>query len=113
MGSRPPHVCLEYIRVRGPRRRGGMLRSVRNPGAKREAYEEELLLALDEGLLSHEEAEALREEALRLERGPLELLRERGKLSEDTLLMLREELSGEDTGRHEDTGRRAGSDTGG
>ncbi|WNG61890.1 protein kinase [Archangium gephyra] len=90
-----------------------MLRPVRNPGAKREAYEEELLLALDEGLLSHEEAEALREEALRLERGPLELLRERGKLSEDTLHMLREELSGEDTGRHEDTGRREGSDTGG
>ncbi|WP_414641222.1 protein kinase domain-containing protein [Archangium sp.] len=82
-------------------------------GAKREAYEEELLLALDEGLLSHEEAEALREEALRRERGPLELLRERGRLSEDTLLMLREELSGEATGQREDTGRREGPDTGG
>ncbi|HEX5749497.1 MAG TPA: protein kinase [Archangium sp.] len=78
-----------------------MLLRVSSPGAKREAYEEELLLALDEGLLSHEEAGALREEALRLERGPFELLRERGLLSEDTLLMLREELSGEDTGRHD------------
>ncbi|MCY1082822.1 protein kinase [Archangium sp. miwbw1] len=72
-------------------------------GARHEAYEEELLLVLDEGLLSHEEAEALREEALRLERGPLELLRERGRLSEDTLLMLREELSQENTGRHADS----------
>ncbi|HYO58059.1 protein kinase domain-containing protein [Archangium sp.] len=69
-------------------------------GARDEAYEEELLLALDEGLLSHEEAEALREEALRLKRGPLELLRERGQLSEDTLLRLREELSREDSSRH-------------
>jgi tetratricopeptide (TPR) repeat protein/predicted Ser/Thr protein kinase len=78
-----------------------MLLPVRNTGAKQESYEEELLLALDEGLLSHEETEAIREEALRRERGPLELLRERGRLSEDTLLMLREELSREDSGRHE------------
>ncbi|WNG41020.1 protein kinase [Archangium violaceum] len=68
-------------------------------GQKPEAYEEELLLALDAGLLSQEEAGALREEALRLERSPLELLREQGVLSEDTLVMLREELSREDTGR--------------
>ena len=77
-----------------------MLLPVRNTGAKQESYEEELLLALDEGLLSHEETEAIREEALRLERGPLELLRERGRLSEDTLLMLREELSRENSDRH-------------
>ncbi|MFP2927943.1 hypothetical protein ACLESO_22640, partial [Pyxidicoccus sp. 3LG] len=61
-------------------------------GRKTEMYEEELLLALDEGLLSHEELAALRDEALRLERGPLELLKERGRLSEDTLVVLREEL---------------------
>lgn len=65
-------------------------------GRKTELYEEELLLALDEGLLSHEEAAALREEALRLERGPLQLLRERGRLTEDTFTSLREELCGED-----------------
>ncbi|MCP3140772.1 protein kinase domain-containing protein [Pyxidicoccus xibeiensis] len=64
-------------------------------GQKIERYEEELLLALDEGLLSHEELAALREEALRLDRGPLQLLKERGRLSEDTLGMLREELSRE------------------
>nr|WP_225937477.1 serine/threonine-protein kinase [Myxococcus sp. RHSTA-1-4] len=62
-------------------------------------YDEELLLALDEGLISHEEAAPLREEALRRERGPLELLRERGRLTEDTLTLLREELSGMDTDR--------------
>jgi predicted Ser/Thr protein kinase len=62
---------------------------VRTPGARNETYEEELLLALDEGLLSQEEAGALREEALRLERSPLALLRERGRLSEDTLALLR------------------------
>lgn len=43
-------------------------RPVRKTGEKRETYEEELLLALDEGLVSHAEAAALREEALRLSR---------------------------------------------
>ncbi|WP_163999972.1 serine/threonine-protein kinase [Pyxidicoccus caerfyrddinensis] len=62
-------------------------------GRENELLEEELLLALDEGLVSHEEAAALREEALRLERGPLQLLRERGRLTEDTLHLLREELT--------------------
>ncbi|PTL83446.1 serine/threonine-protein kinase [Vitiosangium sp. GDMCC 1.1324] len=70
---------------------------MRTTGAKHEAYEEELLLALDEGLISQGEAGALREEALRLERSPLELLRERGRLSEDTLVLLRGELSREGT----------------
>ncbi|AKJ08342.1 serine/threonine protein kinase [Archangium gephyra] len=80
-----------------------MLLPVRNTGAMQEAYEEELLLALDEGLISHEETDAVREEALRRERGPLELLREQGRLSEDTLLMLREELSREASARHTGT----------
>lgn len=84
------------------------------PGARQERYEEELLLALDEGLISHEEAAALREEALRLERGPLELLREKALLSEDTLVRLREELSHEDTNRHASPASESlrGSDTG-
>ncbi|MFL5353508.1 protein kinase domain-containing protein [Archangium sp.] len=78
-----------------------MLGPVSTPGARQERYEEELLLALDEGLISHEEAADLREEALRLERGPLELLREKDILSEDTLVRLRQEVSREDTDRHE------------
>ena len=52
-------------------------------------YEEELHLALVEGVLSREQVEALREEALRLGRGPLELMLERGLLSPDSLLSLR------------------------
>nr|WP_216622683.1 serine/threonine-protein kinase [Corallococcus exercitus] len=68
-----------------------MLPSV--PGAgHQEVYEEEVLLALDEGLLSSDEAAALREEALRLHRGPLELLKERGRLTENTLDLLRQDL---------------------
>ncbi|RKH56259.1 hypothetical protein, partial [Corallococcus llansteffanensis] len=50
--------------------------------------EMELWLAIDEGLLPREEAAALREEARRLGRSPLELLRERGVLSEETLASL-------------------------
>ncbi|MBJ6759714.1 protein kinase [Myxococcaceae bacterium JPH2] len=69
-----------------------MLCPVRMAGRDAGTDEEELLLALDEGLLSQEEAAALRQEALRLARGPLELLRERGRLSEDTLQVLRREL---------------------
>ncbi|QSQ11994.1 serine/threonine-protein kinase [Myxococcus landrumensis] len=61
-----------------------------------EQDEVELRHALAEGLLSREECDALREEAARLGRRPLELLKERGRLSEDThasllRLMLREE----------------------
>ncbi len=48
-------------------------------------YEAELRLAMGEGLLTRDEADGLREEARRLGRSPLELLRERGRLSEETL----------------------------
>ncbi len=72
-------------------------------GRLSETYEEELLLAMDEGLLSGEEAAALREEAVRLRRGPLELLRERGRLSDESLAALREELAAEST--HSGAGR--------
>ncbi|OJT25148.1 hypothetical protein BO221_12300 [Archangium sp. Cb G35] len=56
-----------------------------------DAFDSELRMAVAEGLLSREEAEALREEALRLKRDPLELLVERGRLSEDSLVSLRKE----------------------
>jgi len=56
-----------------------------------DAFDSELRMAVAEGLLSREEADALREEALRLGRPPLELLVERGKLSEDSLASLRKE----------------------
>jgi serine/threonine-protein kinase len=49
----------------------------------------ELRWALAEGLLSREEAEALGEEAGRLQTSPLELLLQRGRLSDETLLSLR------------------------
>ncbi len=58
-------------------------------------------MAVAEGLLSREEAEAIKEEAHRLGRNPLELLIERGRLSPDTLASLRREASSEpvrDTG---------------
>ncbi|CAM4507031.1 serine/threonine-protein kinase [Corallococcus exiguus] len=51
-------------------------------------YETQIWLALDEGILSREESAALLEEALRLGRSPLELLRERGRISEETLTSL-------------------------
>lgn len=50
-----------------------------------EEHEEVLRMAVAEGLLSREEQEALRERARRLERSPLELLAEQGRLSEETL----------------------------
>ena len=50
--------------------------------------EAELRAALAEGLVSEQEADPLREEARRLGRGPLELLRERGRLSEGTLISM-------------------------
>ena len=68
-------------------------------GRHQELYEEEVLLALDEGLLSSDEAAALREEALRLHRGPLELMKERGLLTENTLDLLRKDLARERTDR--------------
>ncbi|MCE9672080.1 protein kinase [Myxococcus stipitatus] len=72
-----------------------MLGGVDTVGKKQETYEEELLLALDEGLISATESAALREEALGLGRSPLELLHEQGRLSEHTLMALREELTRE------------------
>jgi len=64
-------------------------------------HDSELRMAVAEGLLSREEAEAIKEEAHRLGRNPLELLIERGRLSADTLASLRREASSEpvrDTG---------------
>ncbi|RYZ42564.1 MAG: serine/threonine-protein kinase [Myxococcaceae bacterium] len=54
----------------------------------RQDFEAELRVALAEGLLSEEEAPELREEARRQARGPLALLRERGRLSEDSLMSM-------------------------
>jgi len=56
----------------------------------REEHEAELHAAVFEGLLTSEEVEALREEALRLGRRPLSLLAERKRLSEQTLASLRD-----------------------
>jgi hypothetical protein len=58
----------------------------------REQYEGELRIALIEGVLAHGEADALLGEAERLGRSPLDLLVERGRLSEQTRAALREEL---------------------
>ncbi|MDY7228102.1 protein kinase domain-containing protein [Hyalangium rubrum] len=55
-------------------------------------YEDELHLALIEGVLSREQLEHLRAEAVRLERSPLELMLERGQVSPETLSSLREEV---------------------
>jgi len=53
-----------------------------------ERVEAELRVALAEGVLSKEEVDALRGEALRQSIGPLELLRARGRISEDSLSSL-------------------------
>ena len=55
----------------------------------RPEHEDELHLALVEGLVSREQLEPLRAEVMRLGRSPLELLLERGELSAETLLSLR------------------------
>ncbi|ATB36472.1 hypothetical protein CYFUS_001887 [Cystobacter fuscus] len=57
-------------------------------------FEVELRVALAEGLVSEQEADSLREEARRLERSPLALLRERGRLSEGTLLSMMAQVRG-------------------
>ncbi|MFL5347489.1 MAG: protein kinase domain-containing protein [Hyalangium sp.] len=54
--------------------------------------EEELRIAVAEGLISREESPALGEEARRLGRGPLQLLKERGLLSDAELAELSSEL---------------------
>ncbi|HZH75353.1 MAG TPA: serine/threonine-protein kinase, partial [Archangium sp.] len=59
-------------------------------------YEMEIRIALNEGILTRQEAETLREEARRLGRSPLELLRERGRLSEETLASLQRQAAGPD-----------------
>ena len=51
-------------------------------------FEVELRVALSEGLLSEQEVDSLREEARRLDRSPLALLRERGRLSEGSLISM-------------------------
>jgi predicted Ser/Thr protein kinase len=66
-----------------------MIRRVSPSSPDRAGYEEELHCALVEGILTRDQVESLREEALRLERGPLELLLERGLLSPETLSSLR------------------------
>jgi tetratricopeptide (TPR) repeat protein/predicted Ser/Thr protein kinase len=52
-------------------------------------HEAELEMALERGILSPAEVPPLREEARRLKRSPLELLRERGLISDETLAGIR------------------------
>jgi predicted Ser/Thr protein kinase len=68
-------------------------------------YETEIWLALDEGILSREESEALLEEARRLGRSPLALLHERGRVSKETLASLVKE--GPETPASRETGAPA------
>ncbi|NOK16346.1 serine/threonine-protein kinase [Corallococcus carmarthensis] len=64
----------------------------------RQGFEEaELRVALAEGLLREQEAAELREEARRRACGPLALLRERGRLSEDSLVSMMALARGEAT----------------
>ncbi|HYH99293.1 protein kinase domain-containing protein, partial [Hyalangium sp.] len=58
----------------------------------RPEYEDELHLALVEGVLSRDQLDPLRAEVVRLGRSPLELLLERGQLSPETLSSLRGEI---------------------
>src|SRR5687768_8707887 len=53
-----------------------------------EEHEAELRMALAEGLISREEADALREDARRLGKSPLALLKERGVVSDASLAAL-------------------------
>ncbi|HEY8212280.1 MAG TPA: serine/threonine-protein kinase, partial [Myxococcaceae bacterium] len=55
-------------------------------------YEAELFVAFAEGLLTREEAERFREERREDGPGPLEWLREQGRLSEETLVALRRQV---------------------
>ncbi|HLL81568.1 MAG TPA: serine/threonine-protein kinase, partial [Longimicrobium sp.] len=55
----------------------------------REEDEAELRIAVAEGVLSREEAERLRGELRSAGRGPLELLKEHGRLSDETFALLR------------------------
>src|SRR5688500_15728004 len=60
-------------------------------------HEAELRMALAEGLISREEAEALREEARESGRSPLQLLQARGLISEESVLALRPAQGAEPT----------------
>jgi predicted Ser/Thr protein kinase len=55
----------------------------------RDEHEAELRMALAEGLVSREEAAALREQALASGRSPLQLLKDRGQVSDESLAALR------------------------
>jgi serine/threonine-protein kinase len=54
-----------------------------------EDFEAELRMALAEGLITREEVEPLREESLRSGKGPMELLKARGLISDESLADLR------------------------
>jgi len=66
--------------------------SVNPPSSMSPEYEDELHLALVEGVLSRDQVDPLRAEVVRLGRSPLELLLERGQLSPETLSSLRGEI---------------------
>ncbi|OJH41346.1 hypothetical protein [Cystobacter ferrugineus] len=69
-------------------------------------HETEIWIALEEGILTRQEEDSIREEARRLGRGPLELLRERGRISEETLTSLQRRASGPEK-RHAGPGEAA------
>jgi eukaryotic-like serine/threonine-protein kinase len=58
-------------------------------------HEAELRVARAEGIVATDEAEALRTEAAAEQRRPLDLLRERGKISDETLISLRRMVGGD------------------
>ncbi|MDC0712115.1 protein kinase [Stigmatella sp. ncwal1] len=67
-------------------------------------HEEELRIAVAEGLVSRQEAATLGEEARRLGRGPLTLLHERGQISDQTLAALRPSQQGPAAGTSPSSG---------
>ncbi|HWN71476.1 MAG TPA: protein kinase, partial [Haliangium sp.] len=75
-------------RMPGSRRPCGMLA----PDPMHEQYEGELRIALIEGIIAQDEVDGLRREAARLDRSPLDLLVERGQLSEQSRAALRDDL---------------------
>jgi predicted Ser/Thr protein kinase len=58
-----------------------------------DAHKTEIQIAIEEGILTQQEADTIREEARRLGRSPLALLRERGRFSEETLASLQRRCS--------------------
>jgi tetratricopeptide (TPR) repeat protein/predicted Ser/Thr protein kinase len=59
-------------------------------------YEVEIRIALEEGVLIPQETDTLREEVRRLRRSPWDLLRARGRLSEETFASLQRRASGQE-----------------